>query len=124
MLGKGEDNLESGIEPDVFDTPDLEKNQEQSFHFSGDKEAYISLAEAARYTKFSQDYLSLMARTGRMPAKKFGRNWKARLRDVEDYIARMEAKAAVQTKTEPAPIKPVTPSVVRTTSHDSSSRVI
>ena len=124
MLDRREDNLKSGCEPDVFDASDSDKNQGQSFDFSGNKEDYISLAEAARYTKFSQDYISLMARTGRLPAQKFGRNWKVRLRDVEDYIARMEAKAAAQEvrwsilTTRDLPIEDATPPQNGESQHD------
>jgi len=36
---------------------------------------YISLREAANYCDYSQEYLSLRARQGKLKALKFGRNW-------------------------------------------------
>jgi len=101
MLKQG-DPVENGAskkegqnKPDVFDVSDT-VNQDRGFDFTGDKGEYLSLTEASKYTKFSQDYLSLMARTGRMPAQKFGRNWKVRMNDVEEYIAKIDKKKSQQ----------------------------
>jgi len=52
--------------------------------FAGIK--YISLEKAAKGTLFSQDYLSLLARKGKLDAVKFGRNWMTTKKAVEDYI--------------------------------------
>ncbi|MDP3900469.1 MAG: excisionase family DNA-binding protein, partial [bacterium] len=80
----------------LSDTFDLEKKSDnleiEKIEFSGDKNVYISLAEAAKYTKFSQDYISLMARTKRISAKKFGRNWKIRMIDIDNYIKKIDDK--------------------------------
>ncbi|PIR92833.1 hypothetical protein COT99_04040, partial [Candidatus Falkowbacteria bacterium CG10_big_fil_rev_8_21_14_0_10_43_10] len=101
-------------ESDVFDAP--AKEQEQAFEFSGDKSSfaepacrqgrtpadkyeYISLAEAAGYTRFSQDYISLLVRNRKITGQKFGRNWKVRMVDIEQYIARVETKK-IQRETE------------------------
>lgn len=46
---------------------------------------HISLKEASRGSRYSQEYLSLLVRTGRLPGTKFGRNWKVRMEDVERY---------------------------------------
>jgi Fic family protein len=46
---------------------------------------WISLREAAESTPYSQEYLSLLARTGRLDAKKAGRNWMTTRRAVEEY---------------------------------------
>lgn len=90
---------------DVFDTPD--PLSDQVVVFNGDAHAYLSLAEVAEYTRFSQDYLSLLARKGVIGAKKFGRNWKVRMCDVEAYIARVDARAIEMERTQllanPAP---------------------
>jgi hypothetical protein len=51
-----------------------------------DKDQLISLAEAARRYGFSQEYLSLLARKGRLKAVKIARNWLTTPADVEDYI--------------------------------------
>lgn len=48
---------------------------------------WISLREAAAGTPYSQEYLSLLARTGRLDAKKEGRNWMTTRRAVEEYRA-------------------------------------
>ena len=47
---------------------------------------YITLAEAAQGTPYSQEYLSLLARKGRLEAIKRGRNWMTTRRAVEDYL--------------------------------------
>jgi len=36
---------------------------------------FISLAEAAKITNYSQDYISLLCRKGKLRAEKLGRNW-------------------------------------------------
>ena len=105
MLVKGEDNLDRGFTPDVFDAAGSATTQSQPFYFTGNKEDYISLTEAAKYTKFTQEYLSLMARTGRVAAQKFGRNWKVRMKDVEAYIAAADAKTFTRSETNMAVLK-------------------
>jgi len=46
---------------------------------------WISLAKAAEGTPYSQEYLSLLARTGRLEAVKRGRNWVTTRQAVEAY---------------------------------------
>lgn len=48
---------------------------------------YLSLAEAAKISenKYSEEYLSLLARTGKIGAIKFGRNWKITKEALEEY---------------------------------------
>ena len=53
---------------------------------SEDKDRLISLAEAAELYGFSQDYLSKLARRGRLKAQKIARNWLTTPADVEEYI--------------------------------------
>ncbi|PIX03165.1 hypothetical protein COZ78_01845, partial [bacterium (Candidatus Gribaldobacteria) CG_4_8_14_3_um_filter_42_11] len=49
---------------------------------------YISLTEAAeKYTNYSQEYLSLRARQGKLKAVKIGRNWLTKKDWVEEYLA-------------------------------------
>ncbi|MDD3267507.1 MAG: collagen-like protein, partial [Burkholderiales bacterium] len=58
------------------------------------KKDLISLAEAANYCSYTQDYLSLRARQGKLKAIKQGRNWyttKDWLGEYEGYIALAEA---------------------------------
>ncbi len=46
---------------------------------------YVSLAEAAKGTPYSQEYLSLLARKGRIEAAKMGRNWFIKKDAIERY---------------------------------------
>jgi len=47
---------------------------------------YISLAEAAKGTPYTQEYLSLLARKGRIEAIKIGRNWHIKKEALQKYI--------------------------------------
>jgi len=51
---------------------------------------YISLQEATRYCEYSQEYLSLRARRGKLKAKKDGRNWVTKKEWLKDYITKVE----------------------------------
>lgn len=53
--------------------------------FKGGSE-YISLAEAAKGTPYSQEYLSLLARKGRIEAIKLGRNWVIKEEAIKKYV--------------------------------------
>src|SRR5258706_6917540 len=53
----------------------------------------ITLAEAAELTPYSQEYVSLLARRGKLLAWKRGRNWFTTKEVVADYLAR-QAKGA------------------------------
>jgi hypothetical protein len=48
---------------------------------------YLSLAEAAKISKnkYGAEYLSFLARTGKIGAIKFGRNWKITKEELEEY---------------------------------------
>jgi Fic family protein len=46
---------------------------------------WISLADAAQGMSYSQEYLSLLARTGKLRAKKQGRNWVTTKRAITEY---------------------------------------
>lgn len=48
---------------------------------------YFTLGEAAKISKnnYSQEYLSLLARTGKIEAVKFGRNWKITKEALKEY---------------------------------------
>jgi Fic family protein len=48
---------------------------------------WLPLREAAEGTPYSQEYLSLLARTGRLEAIKRGRNWYTTRQAIENYIA-------------------------------------
>lgn len=47
---------------------------------------YISLAEAAKLTNYSQDYISLLCRQGKLKAQKLGRNWVTTREWVRNYV--------------------------------------
>ncbi|RPI74990.1 MAG: Fic family protein [Desulfobacteraceae bacterium] len=51
-----------------------------------EKQGYISLQEATKYCEYSQEYLSLLARTGKLAAVKFGRNWMTTPEAVREYL--------------------------------------
>ena len=55
---------------------------------------YISLTKATEYCDYSQEYLSLRARQGKLKAKKFGRNWATTKEWVEDYFAKTNSQQA------------------------------
>ena len=57
---------------------------------SNEKQGYIRLKEAAKYCKYSMEYLSLLARTGKLPAVKIQRNWMTTIEAVEEYTRQME----------------------------------
>jgi hypothetical protein len=47
---------------------------------------YIPLREAATLCDYSQEYLSFLARTGKLDAVKFGRNWMTSREAIEAYM--------------------------------------
>jgi hypothetical protein len=51
-----------------------------------DKDRLISLPEAAEMYSFSANYLSELARKGRLKAQKIGNSWVTTPADVEAYI--------------------------------------
>ncbi len=51
---------------------------------------YISLQDATRYCPYSQEYLSLRARQGKLKAEKFGRNWVTKREWLKKYMAGAE----------------------------------
>ena len=51
---------------------------------------YISLQEAKKYCSYSQEYLGLRARQGKLKAAKFGRNWVTKKEWLEEYLKKVE----------------------------------
>jgi len=51
---------------------------------------YISLQGATEYCSYTQEYLSLRARQGKLKAVKIGRNWLTKKEWVKEYIERVE----------------------------------
>ena len=59
-----------------------------------DKDRRILLSEASEMYGFSHDYLSELARRGRLKARKVGRIWVTTPADVEEYIKSRETRGA------------------------------
>ena len=53
---------------------------------------FISLAEAAKLTKYKQDYLGLLCRQGKLKGEKFGRNWVTTKEWILDYVEKVKYK--------------------------------
>ncbi len=51
---------------------------------------YISLQAATQHCNYSQEYLSLRARQGKLKAVKFGRNWLTKKEWLEEYLGNVE----------------------------------
>lgn len=88
---------------------------------STDTIGYMSLSEAADSCRYSQEYLSLRARQGKLQAVKVGRNWVTTRAWLAEYLrlmeeAQVELKQSVLTHTEITRISP--PSLPRTTLKD------
>ena len=50
---------------------------------------YISLHEASKLTDYSQEYISLLCRKGKIKGEKLGRNWFTTKEWINDYVARI-----------------------------------
>ncbi len=51
---------------------------------------YISLKEATKYCRYSQDYLKLRSRQKKLKAVKIGRNWATKREWLEEYLNNIE----------------------------------
>ncbi len=54
---------------------------------------YLTLAEAAKGTPYTQEYLSLLARKGRIEAVKIGRNWHIKKEAIQKYTKTKSSRA-------------------------------
>ena len=52
----------------------------------------LSIVEAAKLTPYSADYLSLLARQGRLPAIKIARNWLTTRKAIFSYLQEQQVK--------------------------------
>ncbi|MDF2379104.1 MAG: Fic family protein [Candidatus Gracilibacteria bacterium] len=52
------------------------------------KDEFISLSEATKFCSYSQEYLSKLAKEGRLDAHKKSRNWVTTKKAVEEYVTR------------------------------------
>jgi len=48
------------------------------------------LAEASKLCPYSQEYLSLLARKGKLETIKIGRNWVTTRKSIEEYIRKIK----------------------------------
>jgi len=55
-------------------------------------QGYISLKEATKYCNYSMEYLSFLARSGKLPAVKFQRNWMTTKESLNEYITENSIK--------------------------------
>jgi len=74
-----------GEKAQIFDRAKKEKEIEIKIP----KQEFISLKEAADYSNYSQDYLSLRARQGKLKATKLGRNWVTKKEWLGKYIKKV-----------------------------------
>jgi len=73
---------------------------------------YISLQEATQYCDYSQEYLSLRARQGKLKSVKFGRNWVTKKDWLEEYLKKVEEYNNFKVKqVSPPKNLPVEPSI-------------
>ena len=59
------------------------------------EEKYLSLKEASEICEYSQEYLSLRARQGKLKAVKMGRNWVTKKEWVEEYIEKVHKSSII-----------------------------
>jgi len=59
---------------------------------TNEKKQFLSLAEVARFTPYSQEYLSLLARKGLIAATKIGKNWYITREALNDYLSRLSSR--------------------------------
>jgi Fic family protein len=59
---------------------------------SGPKEKTVKLSELAKGTPYSEKYLNLLARSGKLEAHKEGRVWLSSKKSLEDYLQNRERK--------------------------------
>jgi excisionase family DNA binding protein len=52
------------------------------------KTKLLTLAEASKHSPYSQEYLSLLARQGKIAAVKIGRNWEISEAALQEYLSK------------------------------------
>jgi len=78
---------EGDVKPFIdFVGRDIERSLDIYLDSFDSGQGYMSLAEASREAPYSQEYLSLLARRGRIEAIKLGRNWFIKRKALERYI--------------------------------------
>lgn len=65
----------------------------KAIQYSANKnEQLVLLSELAKGTKFSEKYLNLLARSGKLEAHKEGRNWLSTRKALQHYLDGRERK--------------------------------
>jgi Fic family protein len=74
-----------------------------------DRYGYINLQEASKMCEYGIEYLSFLARTGRLKAIKIKRNWLTTKEALMDYVETIkrssEGPSAASTKRDPQPLR-------------------
>ena len=71
-----------------------------SYNNYSNEDKYISLADASQLCSYSQEYLGLRARQGKLKAVKVGRDWVTTENWLSDYIGEIGVKSEAGTKME------------------------
>ena len=74
---------------------DFTKNFNNDFNNSAEHK-WLTMSEASRLTPYSSEYLGLLARKGKLPAKKIGKVWFTTKSFLDDYMKRQMLKASIQ----------------------------
>ena len=72
----------------------VRRNSERSHVKDTRKFELSSLSQIAKYSPYSQEYLSLQARNGFLKAKKIGRNWVSSRQWLEEYLENHSLKSS------------------------------
>jgi len=59
---------------------------------SSEKNDLMTLSKLSKHTKFSEKYLNLLARSGKLEAHKEGRNWLSSRKALENYLSERQRK--------------------------------
>ncbi len=62
----------------------------------GGEHQWLSMSEASQFTPYSAEYLSLLARKGKLPAKKIGKTWFTTRASLDEYMHRQMVRAKIQ----------------------------
>jgi len=75
----------------------VKSRNSQEIHMQNDPQEYISLTKATQFCNYSQEYLSLRARQGKLKAVKFGRNWLIKKEWLDEYLRRTQNIEIIET---------------------------
>ncbi|WP_409479111.1 hypothetical protein [Pseudobdellovibrio sp. HCB154] len=84
------DDIEKLIAQAVERSPNIYIQAIQSTNDS--KESLITLSELSKHSNFSEKYLNLLARSGKLDTHKENRNWLSSRKALEEYLKHRERK--------------------------------